>query len=266
MRKSKLNHVYKTLTKMLVEVKMKKTYSAFTLAEVLITLGVIGVVAAMTLPTVFADIKATRFKTQFKKTLSVVNQGVRMAQAKWGLDFTLQGFSSTSKMTSGPSSFNLDPDIEISQYAIFSSTMKGEWNKSYCYPTSSSPGFCKGYYDENLRSYAVSGMYAFQFLDGSEIYVSNCMPYLTVDYYGGKGCTKDNTDIACYGWIDVNGYKNGPNKEVKCSDGTKKLVTESGYADCTVDSKSLTDIYPVWFHDGMVEALTNASRAALGAK
>lgn len=255
MRKSKLNLVYKTLTKMLVEVKMKKTYSAFTLAEVLITLGVIGVVAAMTLPTVFADIKATRFKTQFKKTLSVVNQGVTLSRAKWDLDFA----------SFDPNSYNKSGDgLNYKSYHnIFIGTLKGTSLSGNCYPGYSGSD-CKDY-DSSLTSYAFSTMSTFQFLDGSEIYI----PYMNLDTHGSaniNGCLKTSPDRNCYGWIDVNGYKNGPNKEVKCSDGTKKLVTESGYADCTVDSKSLTDVYPVWFHDGMVEALTNASRAALGAK
>ncbi len=42
---------------------MKKS-AAFTLAEVLITLGIIGVVAAMTIPTLIANIKGARIRTQ----------------------------------------------------------------------------------------------------------------------------------------------------------------------------------------------------------
>ena len=48
---------------------MKKS-AAFTLAEVLITLGIIGVVAAMTIPTLIANIKGARIRTQLKKGIS----------------------------------------------------------------------------------------------------------------------------------------------------------------------------------------------------
>lgn len=44
---------------------MKK--SAFTLAEVLITLGIIGVVAALTLPALMADYRAKELEVRFKK-------------------------------------------------------------------------------------------------------------------------------------------------------------------------------------------------------
>ena len=48
----------------------------FTLAEVLITLGIIGVVAAMTIPTLIANTNSAKFRSQFKKTLSTLNQQV----------------------------------------------------------------------------------------------------------------------------------------------------------------------------------------------
>lgn len=53
---------------------MKK--NAFTLAEVLITLGIIGVVAALTLPSVVNNIKSRELHTSFKKCYSVLSQVV----------------------------------------------------------------------------------------------------------------------------------------------------------------------------------------------
>lgn len=47
---------------------------AFTLAEVLITLGIIGVVAAMTIPTVSKNIQDAEFKSAWKKQYSALNQ------------------------------------------------------------------------------------------------------------------------------------------------------------------------------------------------
>lgn len=45
---------------------------AFTLAEVLITLGIIGVVAALTMPSLMANYKKSVAKNQFKKTYSTL--------------------------------------------------------------------------------------------------------------------------------------------------------------------------------------------------
>lgn len=50
---------------------------AFTLAEVLITLGIIGVVAAITIPTVMSKVQDAQFKTAFKKEFSLVDQATR---------------------------------------------------------------------------------------------------------------------------------------------------------------------------------------------
>ena len=55
-----------------------KRSSAFTLAEVLITLAIIGVVAAMTIPGVIVRTNQQEFKTGFRKAISVLNQAVTM--------------------------------------------------------------------------------------------------------------------------------------------------------------------------------------------
>jgi len=47
---------------------------AFTLAEILITLGIIGVVAAITMPTLIANYQKTVTVNQLKKVYSVLNQ------------------------------------------------------------------------------------------------------------------------------------------------------------------------------------------------
>lgn len=54
---------------------------AFTLAEVLITLGIIGVVAAMTIPTLTRNIQNKQFQVAAKKALTDVNQAYKMMQA-----------------------------------------------------------------------------------------------------------------------------------------------------------------------------------------
>lgn len=55
-------------------------YRAFTLAEVLITLGIIGIVAAMTIPTLMAKIQENSYKSQYKKIFSELNQALRLLE------------------------------------------------------------------------------------------------------------------------------------------------------------------------------------------
>lgn len=52
----------------------------FTLAEVLITLGIIGVVAALTIPGLINNYKATRLKSQFLKSYSTIQQVFKRMQ------------------------------------------------------------------------------------------------------------------------------------------------------------------------------------------
>ena len=58
--------------------------AAFTLAEVLITLGIIGVVAALTLPTLMANHRKQVVETRLAKFYSVINQAIKMAEVQYG--------------------------------------------------------------------------------------------------------------------------------------------------------------------------------------
>ena len=64
--------------------KTKNEANGFTLAEVLITLGIIGVVAAMTLPTLIQNYQKMILKNQYKKTYSQFYNAIKLAQAKTG--------------------------------------------------------------------------------------------------------------------------------------------------------------------------------------
>ena len=56
----------------------------FTLAEVLITLGIIGVVAALTIPTLISNYQKKVWINQLKKTYSVLNEGYKQIMSNEG--------------------------------------------------------------------------------------------------------------------------------------------------------------------------------------
>ncbi|MBP7212221.1 type II secretion system protein [bacterium] len=58
---------------------------AFTLAEVLITLGIIGVVAAMTIPTLMVNVQLAELQTAYKKVYSDLNQAAQHFQADYDI-------------------------------------------------------------------------------------------------------------------------------------------------------------------------------------
>lgn len=59
---------------------------AFTLAEVLITLGIIGVVAALVLPNAINGYKRKQLEVQFKKTASLIDQAILNTKTEMGID------------------------------------------------------------------------------------------------------------------------------------------------------------------------------------
>jgi prepilin-type N-terminal cleavage/methylation domain-containing protein len=60
--------------------------NGFTLAEVLITLGIIGVVAALTMPSLIADYKKKVYVAQLQKAVSSLSQGFSMMKTTEGID------------------------------------------------------------------------------------------------------------------------------------------------------------------------------------
>ena len=58
----------------------------FTLAEVLITLGIIGVVAALVIPGVINNFKCLELKTRFKKADSIIQQAMKMTFMEVGIE------------------------------------------------------------------------------------------------------------------------------------------------------------------------------------
>lgn len=64
---------------------MKK--NGFTLAEVLITLAIIGVIATMTLPSLMTNTQEQQAKTGLKKAINTLNNAAEMNAAATGFDF-----------------------------------------------------------------------------------------------------------------------------------------------------------------------------------
>src|SRR5574344_629312 len=81
-----------------------KKHIAFTLAEVLITLAIIGVVAALTIPTLIKNYQQKQYETQLKKTYSTLSQAFQSAAANneniaQSLDYDNDGEITTSDAT-----------------------------------------------------------------------------------------------------------------------------------------------------------------------
>ena len=78
---------------------------AFTLAEVLITLGIIGIVSAMTIPTLVKNYQQMLLVTRFKKEYSTLSQAYKLALLDFGPTPPRCGYYEVNGPTSGPMTY-----------------------------------------------------------------------------------------------------------------------------------------------------------------
>lgn len=236
---------------------------AFTLAEVLITLGIIGVVAAMTIPTLIANTNGAKYRSQFKKAVSTLNQAGLMSQAQYGFDF-----AGTTVGCSWMNAGNEHPEDTMSFCAIFNGTLTGQTYVGAITDLVRNKNGINATYSVNLP--VNGGVVPYDY--------KNYMVYLLADGTvlafdsSAKGCELPiGTQLTnvwidahpeCVGFVDVNG-STLPNKEVTCSQGDK--ATTNVQTPCVVknDANHMTDIFPIVFHDATVEPASDAAKYIL---
>lgn len=155
---------------------MKK---GFTLAEVLITLVIIGVIAAMTIPTLMNSTNQQEFRVGLKKAISAVNQAV-------SLNYALEGKSIGD--TDLNSSANVVTNLFQKRMSVISTA-----TSDVAFATSSdvTPSTDNVFYTADGMRYAinVSGSATFD-TDANEYYYG----YLLIDVNGDKGPNSLTTD------------------------------------------------------------------------
>lgn len=215
----------------------------FTLAEVLITLGIIGVVAAMTMPTLMNSTQGAQYKTALKKVISSISQGITLNYAITEYDFgTADAYTAdatnTVALMLGDRMNVEEVDLDTSEYDAYSIAENSDTEGTDEFKADES-----GTLDDftSTTTSASSDYNALLFADGTMFIYS----------------TKDSDcDAAgeCIGYIDVNGTK-GPNKIVGCD------APVSSTDPCTVSSPS--DVYPVTYYNQRIVPYTKAGKAVL---
>ncbi len=237
---------------------------AFSLAEVLITLGLIGIVAAMTIPVLFSNINNAKFRNQFKKSISTLNQAALMAQAQYEYNFAGTSDKCPSDKATAASQH---PDEHMTFCAILNGTLTGhtyqgrvgdlqrvERGQNVGTYTLVKKDTIKDDY-LNYLSYSLADGVLVAFdpnAAGCELSIGNRLQQALF-----SGPVGGNDLSHCMGFIDVNGVTL-PNTEVSCTMGTNKVDAGSG---CIVTNNSgrLSDVFPVVFHDSTVEPASGAA-------
>ena len=244
----------------------------FTLAEVLITLGIIGVVAAMTIPTLISNTNGAKFRSQFKKTLSTLNQAGLMAQAQYDFDYAGTTAVCGATTGSGDNAKTSDPSTEhpestMTFCAILNGTLTGQTYLGKVSSIKRSNNGAEETYKlkaENgvLKNDTIKDYIAYSLADGAIVAFNK----------DAKGCELaagsrmngawiDN-HAECLGFIDVNGATL-PNREVTCT--TEANTKNTVETPCAVknDANHMTDVFPIVFHDATVEPASNAAKYVL---
>lgn len=94
-------------------------YKAFTMAEVLITLGIIGVVAALTLPALIQKQQKKQFLTQAKVVYNILNNALETAKVTYGTDIDNWEFLETGNNLDKSMFFAekyLIPNLKVIEY------------------------------------------------------------------------------------------------------------------------------------------------------
>lgn len=174
----------------------------FTLAEVLITLGIIGIVAAMTIPNMIAKHRLKVLHTEFLKTYSDLNNAALLFKSKEGLSVTQ--FSKTVNQNTYNSTTVLIKYISyFKQNKIGKVNMSGD--KDETTETNATYEKVFGFTPKNLR--------------GNYIKSSNpCDESFSAEEIGGRLFVMDNNLSLAYKdltygpklCVDINGRK-GPN-------------------------------------------------------
>ena len=89
---------------------IEKHDKGFTLAEILITLGIIGIVAALTIPTISKNIQQAVLKNQFKKFYSTFWQAVIGIQTKEGRPINCYYWTNESNPYTGKCTVSCERD------------------------------------------------------------------------------------------------------------------------------------------------------------
>lgn len=173
-----------------VDLLQTKVRFGFTLAEVLITLGIIGVVAAMTIPTLIKNTQDKQFRVKFKESISIISQAMKTVYADSEETYTATDWiqmpvyfcklqKNLKVLNSGIDCSQVAEDSVYKSNAEWPKTNKTSWHKD------------KKWYDKK----------------GNPQFANDEYSSLTMDLINGM-----RINFNCYNWIwvDVNGAQ-GPN-------------------------------------------------------
>jgi len=221
--------------------KNKKAFpkKGFTLSEILITISIIGFVAAVTIPAMVMDYLRTQFITGAKTTYSIGNNVFKKINADNECDNDLK---CTNLFNAGTTSQTLG-DAVVAYFKVAQNC--GTQTDKNCWPAQTNDNF-DGTSGTNTNFNTSSYYYKFQAVDGktyaihnyAEDYVANCGNNGST---GALGSNSFMTQVCGVIIVDINGYR-APNTKGKdtfifyITNGKGPLLYPSGGIDDNMSS------------------------------
>jgi len=196
---------------MLVKYKSNK---GFTLAEVLITLGIIGVVAAMTIPTLVASYQKTAYVTSLKKFYSTMTSALK----QYSNDMGCPGDLSCTGLFGGAVRATVHANIRDALRPYFKTVKDcGTATAQGCFP--------------GTLTMDSTGSQSLDWSDGFKFITLDGMSVIITDYYTGDNCDANSGSGALKAvcgtiYVDVNGPLKKPNQSSR--DVFEFDITNSG--------------------------------------
>ncbi len=244
-----------------------KRILGFTLAEVLITLAIIGIVAAISIPSVISNTQQQEFKTGLRKAVSVLNSAITMNIAIEGespydnadLFNYLKRHMSIMKTTEGMLGFYW---VQTSTGAAF--------NNAAFYTTD---GMRFEFYDagtsniSKLPLYENENIFVCKGATTSVRYIDGVPVNPDYDFSLCKGCgayglsnnSDETTQPPCLITVDVNGDRKPNPANVNC----KSLDCAKPYKLSTPNGSKLTDIFSIMITDKQAIPYGTAAQRAM---
>lgn len=172
----------------------------FTLAEVLITLTIIGVVASMTIPTLMNNYQKKEYTTRLKKFYVTANEALKLMSLDKGCTNDLR---CTGLFDSGTNHQSLGD--EFVKYFKVAKDCGTALNQG-CWSTVTNEYYDGSGTNENWDNYVA---YKFITADGMSFYIHNYANGCGGDW--STGATRNMSQTCGYIRVDVNGPEKGPN-------------------------------------------------------
>ena len=212
----------------------------FTLAEVLITLMIIGIVAALTIPSVISNYQQQEFKTGLKKAVSVLNEAIQ-----------------TNIATDGETPYeNKDLFTYLQRHM---NVIKSD-NGKHIVEESNGDGTRHMVATKNAAFYTTDGM-RYELISSAVLYDANIklhesnVQIINYSMYGNCGSyglvenRSNTTETPCFLLVDVNGDKRPTRYDANAAliEGSSSVI--KNYLYPSPQDKKLTDIFPILITD-----------------